>query len=59
MNKNRLIVAEFSLKRGEIPKAIKQEESSGRINLWDIYIIRFRRRRCLPLFKEHEAHLRR
>ena len=51
-------MAEFLLKGGEIPKAIKQEESSGRINLGDVDIIRFRHRRCLPLFKEHEAHPR-
>ena len=51
-------MAEYLLKGGEIPKAIKQKESRGRINLWDIDIIRFRRSRCLPLFKEHEAHLR-
>ena len=50
-------MAEYLLKGGEIPKAIKQKESRGRINLWDIDIIRFRRSQCLPLFKEHEAHL--
>ena len=31
-------MAEFSLKRGEIPKAIKQEETGGRTKLWDIDI---------------------
>ena len=41
INKSGLIVAEFLTKGGEIPKAIKQEESSGRINLGDVDSIRF------------------
>ena len=58
INKKWIDSGRVLLERGEIPKALKQKESRGRINLRDIYIIRFRRSRCLPLFKEHEAHLR-
>ena len=50
-------MVELLLKGEEIPKAIKQEESGGRTNLWDIDIIRFRRRRHLPFLEEHKAHL--
>ena len=45
------MVAEFSLKGGEIPKAIKKEEFSGRINLREIDIIRFRHRLRLHVLK--------
>ena len=41
ISKNVQIVVEFLFKGGEIPQAIKQKESSGRINLGDVDSIRF------------------